>query len=117
MSQEQAQSFLSLAIGFAVAGLLATSYELVTRRPASFQLLQRQAQGSIFAAVPLIAFAAPFIIMRNVIRARSAVAGAGERIRDVMLATIIAGFWSLISGTILAVTLLAIRIPAGLPVH
>src|SRR5467141_2685205 len=70
MSADQIEYFFSLAIGFAIAGLLATGYQLVTSRPASFRLLQRGPRPSTFAAVPLLVFAAPFIIMRNTIRGR-----------------------------------------------
>jgi hypothetical protein len=115
MLAEQAQSFFSLAMGFAIAGLIVTGYQVVTRRPASFRVLQRGPRPSTLAAVPLIVFAAPFIIMRNTMRARR-IAGPeseGRRIRVVMLATIIAGFWSLVSGTIVVMALVAVGIPAG----
>jgi hypothetical protein len=96
MSPESLQSFFSLAIGFAVAGLIASGYQAVTQRPASFSLLSEGTHPSTFAAVPLLVFAAPFIIMRNTIR--------GRRIERrgfvfVMIATAIAGIWSLMSGT------------------
>ena len=64
------QSFYALALGFAWAGLLATGYQAATRRPASFRLLRRGPRPSAFAAIPFLAFAAPFIIMRNTLRAR-----------------------------------------------
>jgi len=41
-------------------------------------------------------FAAPFIIMRNTVRARVI---EKRRFEFVMLATILAGFWSLMSGS------------------
>ena len=97
MSPEQIQSFLALAIGFAVAGVLATGYQCVTARPASFRLLNNGSRPLALVAVPLLIFAAPFIIMRNTIRARRIV---GRRFAFVMLATILAGFWSLMSGTV-----------------
>jgi len=96
MSPEQLQSFFALAIGFALAGALATGYQLATERPASFRLLQRGPAPLTFAAVPFLAFAAPFIIMRNTVRARQ----REGRFELVMLATVIAGFWSLMSGTV-----------------
>jgi hypothetical protein len=64
MSPEPLQSFLAVALGFAVAGLLCTLYQLLTLRPASFRLLHRARSGAL-AFVPFLAFAAPFIIMRN----------------------------------------------------
>ena len=97
MSPEQIQSFLALAIGFAVAGLLSTGYQCVTARPASFRLLSSGSRPLALASVPLLIFAAPFIIMRNTIRARRIL---GRRFAFVMLSTILAGFWSLMSGTV-----------------
>jgi hypothetical protein len=57
-----------------------------------------------FAFVPFLVFAAPFIIMRNTLRG-----GRIERRRFefVMMATIIAGFWSMMSGTFFLMTLRA----------
>jgi hypothetical protein len=97
MSPEQLQSFLALAIGFAVAGLLSTGYQYVTTHPASFRLISRTSRLRALAALPFVIFAAPFIIMRNTIRARRIV---GRRFAFVMLSTILAGFWSLMSGTV-----------------
>jgi hypothetical protein len=110
MSPEQVQSFFALALGFAFAGVIATGYQAVTRRPASFGLLQHGPRPATFAAVPLLAFAAPFIIMRNTVR--------GSRIEErgfsmVMMATIIAGGWSLMSGTVVMMALTALGVSAG----
>jgi len=107
---EQIESFFALAIGFAIAGLLATGYQLLTRRPASFRLLQRGPRPSTFAAVPLLVFAAPFIIMRNSIRGRMI---EGRRFSMVMVSTIVAGCWSLLSGTVVVMALSALGVPAG----
>jgi len=87
---------------FAVAGLISTGYQLVTQRPASFRLLEQGPQPSTFAAVPFLVFAAPFIIMRNTIRGRRI---EGRRAEIVMLATVIAGLWSLMSGTVVVLGL------------
>ena len=97
MSADSIQSFFALAIGFAFAGLLATGYQAATSRPASFRLLQAGPQPAAFAAVPFLVFAAPFIIMRNILRRRHI---EGWRPWVVMTATVIAGFWSLMSGTV-----------------
>ncbi len=107
MSPHSVGSFFALAIGFALAGLLASGYQLVTRRPASFRLLQRGPRPSTFAAIPFLVFAAPFIIMRNTIRARQI---EGRRISAVMSATIVAGFWSLMSGTVVVTALTALAL-------
>jgi hypothetical protein len=84
MSADSIESLFALAIGFAIAGVLATGYQAVTSRPASFRLLRRGPQPATFAAVPLLAFAAPFIIMRNTIRGHRILGGP---VHMVMLAT------------------------------
>lgn len=96
MSPESAQSFIVLLVGFAVAGALATGYQLVTERPLSFRLLNGGAQLVTFLSIPVLTFAAPFVIMRNVIRGRRI---ERRRFEFVMLATVLSGFWSLMSGT------------------
>jgi hypothetical protein len=105
MSPESVQSFFALTIGFAFAGVLASGYQAATSRPASFRLLQRGPQAAAFAAVPFLVFAAPFIIMRNTLRLREL---EGWRFWVVMSATMIAGFWSLMSGTIAIALLTAL---------
>ena len=97
MSPESVQSFIVLLIGFAVAGSLATGYQLVAERPLSFRLLNDGARLVTFLAVPVLTFAAPFVIMRNVIRGRRI---ERRRFEFVMLATVLAGFWSMMSGTV-----------------
>ncbi|RAI43345.1 DUF6949 family protein [Rhodoplanes roseus] len=101
MSPESIQSFLALAIGFSFAGLIATGYQMWAQRPASFRLLEQGASASSFAAVPFLVFAAPFIIMRNTVRGRVI---ERRRFEFVMIATVIAGLWSLMSGTIVVLT-------------
>jgi hypothetical protein len=105
VSLDQIESLASLVLGFAFAGLCATGYQFLTKRPASFRLLRNGPVPSAFAAVPLLVFAAPFIIMRNTLRARRLV---GRRFEFVMLATIFAGFWSMMSGTVVIMALHAI---------
>ncbi len=92
-------------LGFSFAGLCASGYQFLTQRPASFRLLQRGPRPSTFAAVPFLAFAAPFIIMRNTLRERGV---QPRRFPSVMLATILAGFWSLMSGTAMVMALQAL---------
>ena len=105
MSLEALQSFLALAIGFSFAGLMSTGYQLVAARPASFGMLQRGPSPAAFAAVPFLVFAAPFIIMRTLMRAGRRRA---QRFELVMMATVIAGFWSLMSGTVVVMAVEAI---------
>ena len=106
ISPQAAESFLALAIGFAVAGLISTAYQLMTERPASFRLLERGPQASAFAAIPFLVFAAPFIIMRNTIRGRRI---ERRRMEFVMIATVIAGIWSLMSGTVVEMMVDVVR--------
>jgi len=110
ISPESLQSFILLALGFAVSGLVANFYQALSHRPASFSLLGNGPRVSTFAAVPLLVFAAPFIIMRNTIRARQKHA---RRLEFVMMATILAGFWSLMSGTFVVMALQGIGLIAG----
>ena len=97
MSPEALQSLIVLLIGFAVAGSLATGYQLVTERPLSFRLLNEGARLVTLLAIPVLTFAAPFVIMRNILRGRRI---ASRRFEFVMLATMLAAFWSLMSGTV-----------------
>jgi len=108
MTADQIENFFALAIGFAVAGLVASAYQLVTRRPASFHLLG-EGPASV-AVVPLIAFAAPFIIMRNIIRGCRI---EGRPFAAVLAATLLAGGWSLMSGTVVVMALTAVGLAAG----
>jgi hypothetical protein len=97
MSPESLHSLLTLAFGFAVAGLLGSLYQLVTAKPPSFRLLGAGAQPSSMVTLPFLIFTAPFIIMRNTIRG-SQIEGRGFGFA--MLATMVAGYWSLMSGTL-----------------
>ena len=105
MSPEPVNSFFSLCIGFAFAGALASGYQAFARRPAGFGLLNEGVVPKAFAAVPFLVFAAPFIIMRNTLRGARV---ERRRFEFVMMATIIAGFWSLMSGTVVVTAFSAI---------
>ena len=107
MSPDQLQSFLALAIGFAVAGMLASGYQWLTAQPASFDLIAGSPRAVALAAVPFLVFAAPFIIMRNTVLGRRL---EQRRFEFVMLATVLAGFWSLMSGTAVIMALQALGV-------
>ncbi|MGN6411880.1 MAG: DUF6949 family protein [Nitrobacter sp.] len=109
MSPDTLNSFFSLGIGFAIAGALASGYQLFIKQPAGFGLLQQGVVVKAFAAVPFLVFAAPFIIMRNTLRGRRI---ERRRFEFVMMATVIAGFWSLMSGTCVVMTLQAVGLLA-----
>jgi hypothetical protein len=99
MAPETIGSLLSLAMGFAFAGLIASGYQALARRPLSFRLIERQRRAAALMAVPLLVFAAPFIIMRHTLKAAHV---EGGNAGFVALATALAGFWSLMSGTVVA---------------
>ena len=104
MTPESVHNLLALVLGFAVAGLCSSAYQLFTSRLPTFGLLSAGPSPSTFAAVPLLMLAAPFLIMRNTLLGRRQ---EGRRFEFVFLATLIAGFWSLMSGLTLVSTLQA----------
>jgi len=110
MSVEHLYHFLTLAIGFAVAGLISSGYQVLTSQPPSFSLLTEGPSPAAFAAVPLLVFAAPFIIMCNTLRGHRI---EGRGFSMVMAATIIAGGWSLMSGTVVVMALSSLGMPVG----
>ena len=104
MTPEAFNTFFSICIGFALAGALVNGYQALAQRPAGFGLLQEGVAPKTFAAVPFLVFDAPFIIMRNTLRG---VRVESRRVEFVMMATVIAGFWSMMSGTFFLMTLRA----------
>ena len=110
MSLDALHSFLALGIGFALAGALVSAYQGLVQRPAGFGLLMQGASAQAFAAVPFLVFAAPFIIMRNTVRGRRI---ERRRFEFVMLATVLAGFWSMMSGTFFVMMLQAAGLMQG----
>ena len=104
MTPEALNTFFSICIGFALAGALVNGYQALAQRPAGFGLLQDGVAPKTFAAVPFLVFAAPFIIMRNTLRGLQV---ESRRVEFVMMATLIAGFWSMMSGTFFLMTLRA----------
>jgi hypothetical protein len=100
-------SLLALSIGFAVAGMLASGYQLMTLQPASFRLLHEGERNKALAAVPFLLFAAPFIIVRNTIRGRRI---EGRSFGFAAIAGFLAGFWSLMSGTVVVMGLQALGV-------
>ena len=95
MSADGLQSLWFLLLGFSVAGALATGYQLVTARPASFNIFGDGTRPAAMAHVPFLVFAAPFIIVRNVIAARRP---GASKFLPALIAALIAGCWSLLSG-------------------
>ncbi len=104
MPSESLQMLLALALGFAVGGACSSGYRLVTSRLPSFSALQTGPSAGAIAMVPLLMLAAPFLIMRNTLIGRR---DEGRRFEFVFLATLIAGFWSLMSGSVVVTMLRA----------
>jgi len=104
MSPDALNSLFALCIGFSLAGALTSGFQAFAQRPAGFGLLQHGVTPQRFAAVPFLVFAAPFIIMRNPLRGARL---ERRRLEFVMMATVIAGFWSMMSGTFFLMTLRA----------
>jgi O-antigen/teichoic acid export membrane protein len=104
VTPESIHMLLALVLGFAVAGLCSSAYQLATSQLPSFGLLSTGPSPRAFAAVPLLMLTAPFLIMRNTLLGRRQ---EGRRFEFVFLATLIAGFWSLMSGLALVMTLQA----------
>lgn len=104
MTPESMQMLLVLVFGFAVAGLSCSAFQLATRRMPSFDMLSQGPRAQAFAAVPLLVFAAPFLIMRHTLAGPR---GEGSRFQFVFMATLAAGFWSLMSGQVLVMSLRA----------
>ena len=77
MTPESWQNLLSLALGFAMAGLFTSAYQLATSKVPSFGMLSTGPSPQAFAAVPLLMITAPFLIMRNTLL------GQRQELRDV----------------------------------
>jgi hypothetical protein len=102
ISPDTLPSFFALALGFATAGLLANGYRLFAEHFPSFRSLEVGSATARFASIPLLMFSAPFIIMRNTLRGRRI---EGRCAGFVMIATVVAGLWSLMSGTVVVMAL------------
>ena len=70
MPPESVQTSLALALGFAVAGLCSSAYQLATHRLPSLGLSSAGPSAATVAAVPLLMLSAPFLIMRNTLIGR-----------------------------------------------
>ena len=90
--------------GICLRGHVQCGYRLFTSRLPSFSQLSAGPGAAALAAIPLLVVSAPFLIMRNTILGRR---HEGRRFEFVFLATLIAGFWSMMSGLVLVMTLQA----------
>jgi len=105
ISPEAVEVLFAIAIGFSVAGLCACGYRLFGMHFPSFRLLEAGPMVARFAAVPLLIFSAPFLIMRNTLHGRRI---ERRRVEFIVIAALIAGLWSLMSGTAVVMALQAL---------
>lgn len=104
LGPDQIQAFEAIIVGFAIAGLTASAFQMIAQRPLSFRMLLSR-NASLAFAVPLLAVSAPVIILRNTQRGRRF-----ERrpMHFVAIATIIACLWSLVFGQLVLKGLLQV---------
>jgi hypothetical protein len=86
---------MTLALGFSVAGMLATGYETLVRQRLGLSPLGRGPSLLAFATIALLVFAAPFVMLRHAV---GVVLTRQSGIEFVMITTAVAAFWSLMSG-------------------
>jgi len=105
MSADVREQLFAVAFGFAFAGLCASACRLVGLRRPGLRMLEAGPMLGRLAAVPLLIFSAPYLIMRITLRG-----GPSERRRGevVMVATVVAGLWSLMSGTVVVMAVQAL---------
>jgi hypothetical protein len=92
LAQSTIDALGALAVGFAFAGLVASAFEMLVRRPLGLATLQT---GDLAAAasVPVLVFSAPLVMIRNVVRR-----GRRLTIPAVVAITALSGFWSMACG-------------------
>jgi len=105
ITPEAIESLFAIAIGFSVGGMCASGYRLFRINFPSFKMLEAGPMPARFAAIPLLIFSAPFLIMRNTLRGHRL---ERRRAEFVMVATVIAGLWSLMSGSAVVLVLQAL---------
>ena len=94
LGTHQIELFEAIILGFALAGVTASAFQMVAHKPLSFRMLTG---GSVYSAVfvPLLAVSAPVIILRNSARGRRF---EKRSVHMVAISTIIACFWSMAFG-------------------
>lgn len=101
---ENAAIFLnlySLAIGFVVAGTIASATSVVTGQPLKFEMGEEQDNFTLICGTICRIIAGPFMIIRNTWRA---VLITGREPYWVMMAIVIASLWSFCQGVIILET-------------
>ncbi len=88
-----------------MAGVLVSGFQVFIHKPANFGLLEHERLSVALASVFFLLFAAPFMIMRNIVTARRS---EGPHVQFVAIATVFAALWSLMNGTCMIMALQAI---------
>ncbi len=96
LGTHQIELFEAVFLGFALAGAIASAFQMLAHKPLSFRLL---ISGGTYSAafLPLLVVCAPVIILRNSARGRRF---EKRSVHMVALSTIIACFWSMVFGKI-----------------
>jgi hypothetical protein len=105
VSPDTVEVAYAIVLGFAVAGFCASGYRVFGAHLPSFRLLEVGPTAARLAAVPLLIFSAPFLIVRNTLSGRRV---EGRRVEFMVIAVVIAGLWSLMSGTAVVMALQAL---------
>ena len=105
ISPESIELLFALAFGFAVAGLVRQRLSPLRQAFPELRLLEVGPVAGRFAAIPLLMFCAR---SSSCATRCAAAASSGRRAEIVMVATVIAGLWSLMSGTVVVMALQAL---------
>lgn len=91
----------TLAIGFTVGGVCASSFALLTGQALRFEMASNQNQVSMALGFVTRIIAGPFMIMRNTLRA---VLISGSEPYWIMIAIVFASLWSYCQGVLILET-------------
>lgn len=100
----------SLAVGFAAAGLCASTTALITGQPLRFEMPVGQNTLSVALGAIARIIAGPFLLLRNTYRALMI---KGREPYWVMMSIIIACFWSFCQGVLIVETACSISACSG----
>lgn len=82
-------------VGFVIAGIIASSYQLISARPAGFSEVSIENWGVALGTMFVVALAGPVILMRNALRGRRI---EKRPIGWLFGSAAIASMWSAVSG-------------------
>lgn len=97
-------------VGFVIAGIIASAYQLISTRPAGFSEVSIQSWPVAMGSMFLVALAGPVILMRNALRGRRL---EKRPIGWLFGSAAIAGMWSAISGILVLGLILGVMNSIG----